>query len=54
MEKNYSLRQAAEILGIKVRTIRAWISSGRLKASKYEFSNRWYITESEIRRVKGE
>lgn len=52
--KNYSLRQSADILGIKVRTMRSWIKSGKIKAQKYECSNRWFIPSSEITRLKGE
>ena len=53
MEKNYSLRQASEVLGIRVRTVREWIRQGKLKAQKYPISNRWFITEDEIKRVTG-
>ena len=53
MEKNYGLRQASELLGIKVRTPRQWISDGKIKANKYKISNRWYISEDEILRVRG-
>ena len=51
MEKRYSLREAAPLLGIKVRTLREWIRLGKIQAIKYEVSNRWYITQSEIERV---
>lgn len=53
MEKHFGLRQASELLGIKVRTVREWIRLGKIKASKYPDSNRWYITESEIKRITG-
>lgn len=53
-EKNYSLTQVAELLGIKVRTAREWVRTGKLKAQKYECSNRWFVSESEINRVRGE
>ena len=51
--KRYNIRQAADILGIKVRTVREWIKLGKLNAEKYECSNRWFISEEEINRVKG-
>ena len=54
VERRYNIRQAAELLGIKVRTVRAWINEGKLNAQKYECSNRWFIPESEITRVRGE
>ena len=53
MDKRYSIRQASELLGIKVRTVREWIRLGKIKAEKYEVSNRWFISESEILRVRG-
>lgn len=54
MDKNYSLRQASELLGIKVRTVRDWIGKGKIKAEKYGCSNRWFVSESEIARIRGE
>lgn len=54
MENMYNINQTSNLLGIKIRTVREWIRKGKLKAIKYEESNRWYIPESEIRRVKGE
>lgn len=53
MEKHYNLREAAELLGIKVRTAREWVRTGKLKAKKYEGSKRWYVPESEIVRMTG-
>lgn len=53
MEKNYNLKEVASLLGIKIRTVREWIKTGKLKAQKYAVSNRWFVTESEIKRVKG-
>lgn len=54
IEKNYSIRQASDLLGIKVRTMRTWIKKNKIKAQKYDCSNRWFIPESEITRVRGE
>lgn len=51
MEKHYSIRQASNLLGIKVRTVREWIRNGKLKAVKYGVSNRWFISEEEIARL---
>lgn len=51
MGKFYNIRQASDMLGIKVRTAREWIKTGKLKAKKYECSNRWFIAEDEIRRL---
>ena len=54
MERLYNVNQAADALGIKVRTIRQWIHTGKLKAGKYPVSNRWFVSESEIRRLRNE
>lgn len=51
MENYYNIRQASNLIGIKVRTVREWIRNGKLKAVKYDVSNRWFIPESEIRKV---
>lgn len=53
MQKRYNIKQASELLGIKVRTVREWIKQGKLKAEKYNCSNRWFITEDEINRLGG-
>lgn len=50
--RNFSVNGAALMLGIKPRTVRQWIKDGKLNAQKYEFSNRWYVSEEEIDRVK--
>lgn len=50
--RHYNIRQASELLGIKVRTVREWIRLGKLKAQKYPVSNRWFITEDEIKRLQ--
>ena len=49
--KYYTLRQASEIMGIKVRTVREWIRNGRIKAIKIGGSNRWFISRDEIERL---
>lgn len=54
MEKGYNLIETAELLGIKVRTVRKWVADGKIKARKIEGTNRWIVMESEIRRLRGE
>jgi len=54
MAQMYSLRHAAELLGVKTRTMRAWVHNGKIEAVKYPGSERWYVTEDEINRVRGE
>ena len=51
-ERCYSLKDTAVMLGIKVRTMRQWIRDGKIKAFRYDGSRRWYVTESELRRLK--
>lgn len=52
MEKFYNIKNTADALGLKVRTVRQWIRDGKIKAQKYPSSNRWYITEEEIGRIQ--
>lgn len=52
-EKCYNIIKTAELLGIKVRTVRQWIRDGKINAFKYDVSNRWFIPESEITRLRG-
>ena len=54
IERSFNINQSAQLLGLKPRTVRNWISEGRIKAKKLEGSNRWIIMESEIRRLRGE
>jgi len=51
--KHYTLREAAIALGIRVRTAREWIKSGKIKAVKAENGWYWKIPESEIERLSG-
>lgn len=53
MVRTYTIRQASKALGMSVRTVREWVWTGKLKASKYPGSNMWRIPESEISRVTG-
>ena len=44
----YSVRQAAEILQVKERTICRWIKSGRLAASKLGGSKLFRLSREEL------
>ena len=44
-----TIKQVSVVLGLKVRTVRSWITKGKLKAIKLG-SNRWDIPEEEIYR----
>lgn len=54
IEKNYSIKQAAKLLGIQVRTVREWLRKGMIKAKKYEGCPMWFISESEIEKIQKE
>jgi excisionase family DNA binding protein len=34
-EKNYNYKQVAELIGLKVQTLRTWQMQGRIKGVKY-------------------
>lgn len=46
----YSVREASEILGVKVRTVRSLIAKKKLKARKDKRSKRWKISEVNLAR----
>lgn len=52
MEKGYSLNNVAEMLGIRVRTVRQWVKEGKIKAHKIPGTNRWMVLESEVKRLQ--
>lgn len=52
IEKGYNLLQVAEFLGLKVRTVRLWAQSGKIKATKIPGTTRWVVSESEIKRLR--
>jgi excisionase family DNA binding protein len=53
VEKSYSLKEAAELLGISVSGLRNWIRDGKIKSSKVG-EKLIRIRESEINRLSGE
>ena len=50
-EKLYSPEEAADYLGIHVQTVRGWIRSGRLKASRLTGQRALRIAASDLRSV---
>lgn len=54
MEKQYTLKEASELLNIKVRTLRVLINNKTITAKKYKNLNVLYIAESEIERYQKE
>ena len=53
IEQSYTIIQAAKLLSVSVRTLRQWISDGKVNAYKFEFGRNWYIRESELKRLMG-
>lgn len=53
MEKGYNTIEAANLLGIKYRTIRKYLHDGTIKGRKIEGTRRWIIMEEEIKRLQG-
>jgi excisionase family DNA binding protein len=51
--KTYGLREAALLLGVKVRTVRQWIRLGKIEAVKGANGWYWEIPETEIRKRLG-
>jgi excisionase family DNA binding protein len=51
MEVRYKIDQTAELTGLSPFTIRTYIRTGRLKATK--FGNRLWISQEEIDRLLG-
>lgn len=52
--KYYTLREASEELGLKVRTLREWAVKRKIKAGKFSNSRVWIIPAAEVKRVKKE
>lgn len=50
IEMEYGITEAAVRLGMKARTVREWIRSGKIKAHK-NASGKWMITDAEIERI---
>ena len=52
VERGYNLNEVAELLGLRVRTVRQWVNDSKIKATKIPGSRRWIVMESEIRRLQ--
>lgn len=51
--KSYNMRQAAEAIGVRVRTLREWIRLGKIHGEKNPISGRWFFSSEEIDRIVG-
>lgn len=53
MKEFYSIKEVAEILGFKERTVRMWVDTKKIKA--YKIVGSWRIKKDELQRLmKGE
>ena len=52
MEKGFNLQEVADLLGMKVRTMRQWVHDGKIKATKIPGTKRWIVMENEVRRLQ--
>ena len=52
MDKILKPHEAAEMLGVSVKTLQRWDKAGKLKASRHP-SGRRYYTEKQIRECLG-
>lgn len=46
-----SVKEASEILNVKVRTVRDWIASGKIKANKDKKTRRWEISKKSLEKL---
>lgn len=51
MEQYLTIKHASTALGLKVRTVREWVKTGKIRAIKYPNCPMWFIPESEIDRL---
>ena len=52
MEKLYNLIECADLLNLKVRTMRSWVNKGKMRGIK--IGKKWMVKEGELRRLRGE
>lgn len=44
----YSVREISDILNVKVRTVRSWITDGKLRARKDKKTRKWKIAKRSL------
>ena len=47
----YSMKETAAIIGVQVRTIRAWLKLGKIHGEKNPISQRWFFEKEEVDRL---
>lgn len=52
MEKAFGTAEAAELLGVNLRTLYKWMREGIVNARQITGTSRWIIMESEIERLR--
>ena len=50
-EKEITLAEAADMLGVQVATVRQWIKSGKMQGRK-KWGTRWVVSIEEVERRK--
>ena len=48
----YTLQEAADELGIQVRTARSWLKKGKLKAEHIDNDRRWFVRWEDVLKLK--
>jgi excisionase family DNA binding protein len=51
--KWYRISEVASALSVNSATIRRWIASGQLKATRTGPTGRWRVAEAELQRLQG-
>ena len=54
IERGYNIIEVAQLLGVKRRTLYAWIRQKKIKAKKIPNTSRWIVMESEVKRLQGQ
>lgn len=50
-EREYTLNEVAEMLEMKLQTVRAWVNSGKIMAKKHKQHGIFYVTQTELDRL---
>ena len=53
-EREYTLNEVAEMLEMKLLTVRNWVNSGKIVAKKHTPHGIFYVTQTELDRLLDE